>query len=113
MSKSKKVMVAQIPYTIVFFDDSRIVGADKREASVLLGQCDYVTRTLRAYNSPIKEETAQSFLHELVHAIVCGYHITTLSSELGEHNESMIDLMAVGLKESLSSLGINILDKIK
>ena len=105
----KRVRVAGVPYTIVFSDDIRTVSVDRTDNSTLLGQTDYLGRTIRLYKAPNRtEERGIVFLHELVHAIVEAYSIDKMVDDSGKHVEANIDRMAIGLYEALKSLGINI-----
>lgn len=110
----KKVKAGGVYYKIYFAADPRSFDPNKSvDSGWAWGQTNFINRTIRLYNCPDKHEQRVTFFHELTHAIVDAYHITELSDNDGKHNESNIDLMGLGLKEALESLGIDILEYIK
>jgi hypothetical protein len=112
-----KIKVGGVKYTCYLCADPRALDPDVSESrGIRWGETDFFVHTLRLYNSPTdRPVVAVAFYHELVHAIVNEYHIKNMREvdDPANHNEDAVDLMAVGLKEAMESLGINILDHLK
>jgi hypothetical protein len=109
----KRVKVGGVHYKINFVADPRVMGPKDCSQGWLYGLTDFRAKTITVYNDPSKAEQQITFFHELAHCIVDAYHIKNMRDEDGSHNEDAIDLLGVGLAEAFTSLGINILDKVK
>ena len=111
----KRVKVGGTYFKIVHRPDPRALDPNAVAAhttSWCWGETDYSARTIRLWDGADKDVRAVTFYHELAHAIVDAYHIKSMRNEDGTHDEDNIDRLAVGLKEAMQSLGVDILPRI-
>jgi hypothetical protein len=111
----KKIRVGAVNYKFFFGDEPRRLDPNPdRISGWLWGETDNREHTIRVYKHPTdKDITAQTFYHELVHAILFEYHIKNMRDEDNSHNEDAVDLLGTALKVSLESLGVDILSHLK
>ena len=111
----KKVRVAGVNYTITLGKDSRTLIHDKNvmPPGFVWGALHYQSTEIGIFDGPNKDVTRVSAYHEIVHAILEGYHIHQMMDEDDKHIEDSVDLMAVALHEVMNSLGFDILKAIK
>ena len=107
------VQVAGITVAIEFFSDKRLVATEGYNDGPILGESNESKHTIHIYDSPHPGEVEITFYHELMHQLVGMYHIRDIRNKDGSHVEDSIDLLAVGLQEALSSLGIDIKEYIR
>lgn len=96
MNLPESVKIAGIVYRIAYHDKLNDVDLFGREP--LLGQVDFLTRTIRIYKADRSwDDILHTILHEVVHAILAQLHITATDGEDLCENERVVDLLATGL----------------
>ena len=90
MDIPEKVTVLGVPYTV------EIGGIEPDEN----GTCSPSTRKIRLREGMCPEETAQTYLHELVHAILAG-----LARNEEYEDETLTQGLAIGLQMALFPQG--------
>jgi hypothetical protein len=94
--KPTSVIVLGKTYTIEYMDNPSLVDLYKRESC--WGQIDYWTRSIRVYdNGRSQEDLWHTIIHEMLHAIAQGLHMSILTVE---SNHEDLDLLALALTDT-------------
>lgn len=67
------------------------------------GECQYLNKEILLREGMQKKQEAQTLLHELLHAIMAEYCIRRAIDMDNEEEEVIVDLVALGLTQSLAS----------
>ena len=105
-SKPKSINVMGVNYELEYVDN--MIDADIDRRHELLGQIDYITRTIRLYTKNEKKTKGDGYtfhlvMHEMLHAIAVNAGITPL---MGDDGERYIDIMGTVLADSLVRNGM-------
>lgn len=79
-----------------------------REDDGCVGTCNFRKAEIKFVRRPTPRLTAQTILHEIIHAIINGYRIKQLMNDDGDHDEDAVEQLSAGLDEVLTSIGVNI-----
>jgi len=71
----------------------------------LWGQISYSKHSIRVLKA-CPERELRLLIHEILHGIINEYRVRELMDDKGDHLESPIDQLALGLAEVLESIGI-------
>jgi hypothetical protein len=71
----------------------------------LWGEISYDGQSIRILKASPEREL-RVLLHELIHGVISEYNIPELINPDGDHSETAIDQLSIGLAEVLESLGI-------
>jgi hypothetical protein len=85
-------------YSVIYCKTTQEVDVFKR--SVLLGQVDFETVTIRVFDSGNESSMFQTLLHEVFHAITTDLHINTILKAADV--EDVIDLLALGMNDIMT-----------
>jgi len=97
VNKPDKINILGHIYNIEYCDKASDVDIHKREA--LWGQVDYWTRTIRVYvNSRTPEDISETIIHEIIEVLKEELCVDQLK---GEDNHDAINLLAIGLNDTL------------
>jgi hypothetical protein len=102
------VTIGRVKYKISVCDTWRDVQNHPSEAEHLAGQISYSEQEIRLDGSMSDEKLTKIFLHEVIHGIVEAYHPEGMANSDGSHCEKSIDLLAMGMMESLESFGFDL-----
>ena len=100
------VSVMGINYDVEYVDD--LTKTDINGHRELLGQCDYMTRTIRLYVKNEKKRDSDGYtfhllMHEMLHAIGWGSGLKCL---MDSHGEDVINVLATILADTLVRNGM-------
>ena len=99
-----KIQIGGIPFEIETVDTYLQVCHDG-SGQKLWGQISYSKHSIRVLKA-CPERELRSTIHEVLHGIINEYRVRELIDDKGEHMESPIDQLALGLAEVLESIGI-------
>lgn len=99
-----KVKIGGVPFTITVMDRAIDVCHDEGGTD-LWGQISYQKQSIRVLKS-CPERELRTTIHEILHGIINEYRVVDLIDDKGEHCESAIDQLALGIAEVLESLNI-------
>lgn len=106
MSKWTGFTVANVPYSVDFVDrDAGVKNDDGCQ-----GTCNYEDAEIRIVRRKNRRLLAHTILHEVVHSIAEGYHVSPLINEDGTQDEAAVDQLAHGIDEFLTSVGVRVED---
>jgi hypothetical protein len=100
-----EIKIGGIPYKIKTVKGELDVCHDG-SGQKLWGQISYLQHSIRVLKTSPEREL-RLVLHEVLHGIINEYNIRELMNDEGEHKESPIDQLALGIAEVLESIGIN------
>ena len=99
-----KIQIGGMPFEIEKVEKDLDVCHDG-SGHKLWGQISYSRHSIRVLKA-CPERELRSTIHEILHGIINEYRVRELIDEKGDHLESPIDQLALGLAEVLESLGI-------
>ena len=99
-----KIQIGGIPFEIEKVEKDIDVCHDG-SGQKLWAQISYSKHSIRVLKA-CPERELRSTIHEILHGIINEYRIRELIDDKGEHMESPIDQLALGLAEVLESIGI-------
>lgn len=99
-----KIQIGGMPFEIEKVETELEVCHDG-SGQKLWGQISYSKHSIRILKA-CPERELRSTIHEVLHGIVNEYRVRELMDDKGEHMESPIDQLALGLAEVLESIGI-------
>jgi len=99
-----KIQIAGIPFEIERVE-TELEVCHTGSGQKLWGQISYSKQSIRVLKS-CPEREFRSTLHEVLHWIINEYRVRELMDDKGDHLESPIDQLALGLAEVLESIGI-------
>lgn len=106
-----KIKIGGLDYTIAWVDESE-VDHDKRENgeyALLYGEISYTKQSVHINKGTDIGRQQRCLMHEVLHGIVEEYKIREIrNGKAGRvfHSEEAIDQLALGLVETLTSMGI-------
>jgi hypothetical protein len=99
--KPKVINILGVPYQVAYVKSVSEVDVDGRES--LLGQIDYVTSTIRAYDKDRSEaEINHTLLHEILHGLVDNLNLVPFNDN---ENHSQLDVLSITLADTLTRNG--------
>ncbi len=104
------IKVGGIPYRVKWCKTMKHVEHEGQRMESLFGQTHFAKHSIRVAKDTPPERQQETLMHELVHCIVLHYQINEMVDENGVHIERAVDLMATGIMEVLTSLGISLPD---
>lgn len=99
-----KIQIGGIPFEIEKVEKELDVCHDG-SGHKLWGQISYSKCSIRVLKACPERELRYT-IHEILHGIINEYRVRELIDDKGEHMESPIDQLALGLAEVLESIGI-------
>lgn len=99
-----KIQIGGMPFEIEKVEKELEVCHDG-SGQKLWGQISYSKHSIRVLKA-CPERELRSTIHEILHGIINEYRVRELMDDKGEHMESPIDQLALGLAEVLESIGI-------
>ena len=99
-----KIYIGGIPFEIETVETELGVCHDASGQS-LWGQISYSKQSIRVLKSCPPRELRLT-IHEVLHGIINEYKIRELMDEKGNHMETPIDQLTLGIAEVLESIGI-------
>ncbi len=103
-----KIRIGGIPFVVETVETELGVCHDG-SGQKLWGQISYSKHSIRVLKA-CPERELRSTIHEVLHGIINEYRVRELIDDKGEHMESPIDQLALGLAEVLESIGITALE---
>ena len=99
-----KIRIGGMPFEIEKVEKEFEVCHDG-SGQKLWGQISYSKHSIRVLKA-CPERELRSTIHEVLHGIINEYRVRELMDDKGEHMESPIDQLTLGLAEVLESIGI-------
>ncbi len=100
------VHIGGVPYSIHYVPSREVCHNRKKKR--LFGQISYTGHSINVSNETPKEKQQLVLLHEILHGIIAEYNIKELQNKDGEHAESAIDQLSLGLFGVLNSLDLEV-----
>jgi len=101
---SIKIRIGGMPFEIKTVE-TELEVCHTGSGQKLWGQISYTQHSIRVLKA-CPERELRSTIHEILHGIINEYQVRELMDDKGEHLESPIDQLALGLAEVLESIGI-------
>jgi len=104
VTKPAEILIMGIPYEIRYVDTPEEADIDGHYK--LLGQIDYMTRTIRVYDKNPEKKKTDGFpfyvlMHEILHGIGDAAGIDVLNTKISKNAEKTVDLLANVLSDTL------------
>lgn len=106
--KTVKIKVVGVPWIIKFYPSWMDVNPDFTSGERLYGVTIFDEHEIRIAGDAPVEKQHITVMHEIIHAITHEYGITPLEKDGGGHDEKHVDLLAIGIVEALSSMGMTL-----
>ncbi len=98
----QSIKVGGFTYTIKLDKNNRVLRSENR-----YGQCSYTDREILVETEFSRDQTNQTFLHEILHSVDSVYNNTALCDEV-------VDRLSNGLHQIFDQLGVNFIqDEVK